>query len=92
MGCTVRELLVRIDSRELREWMAFYQIEPFGEQVVDYRESRLAAILANAFRGKNQRPYGINDFSLIKQTPKRQSWQKMRDMLQAYCNRLRGKK
>jgi hypothetical protein len=27
---TVRELLARIDSEELSEWMAFYNVEPFG--------------------------------------------------------------
>jgi len=27
MGCTVRELLARTDSRELAEWMAFFRLE-----------------------------------------------------------------
>ena len=30
LGCTVRELLARLGSDELTEWLAFDQIEPFG--------------------------------------------------------------
>jgi hypothetical protein len=30
LGCTVRELLVRLGADELTEWIAFDQIEPFG--------------------------------------------------------------
>ena len=30
-GCTVRELQARLDAAELVEWMAFDQLEPFGE-------------------------------------------------------------
>ncbi len=71
--------------------MAFCRIEPFGEDINDFREARLAAIIANAFRG-NSRPFNINDFCLIKQKPKMQSWQKMRDMLQNFCEKLKGKK
>ena len=29
-GCTVRELLARMGSDEMTEWLAFDQIEPFG--------------------------------------------------------------
>jgi len=31
----VRELLARIGSDELTEWMAFYQLEPFGDMRAD---------------------------------------------------------
>jgi hypothetical protein len=30
-GCTLRELLTRLDAAELVEWMAYDQLEPFGE-------------------------------------------------------------
>jgi len=36
LGMPVRELLGRIGSDELTEWMAFYQLEPFG----DFRRAR----------------------------------------------------
>jgi len=39
---TVRELLMRIDSRELSEWMAFYSIEPFGRTRADMRAAMVA--------------------------------------------------
>jgi len=31
LGCTVGELLDRIDSAELSEWMAFFQLQSEGE-------------------------------------------------------------
>ena len=37
----MRELLQRIDSRELAEWQAYYRIEPFGEERADLRNAML---------------------------------------------------
>lgn len=42
---TVRELLRRIDSRELSEWMAYAQLEPFGSQWEDLRVGHLCACM-----------------------------------------------
>lgn len=36
-----------MSSREFAEWMAFYQIQPFGEWRDDYRMARLAAVITN---------------------------------------------
>jgi hypothetical protein len=47
LGCTVRELLRRIDSHELTEWMAYYGIRPFGEEPADIRMGVLASPVAN---------------------------------------------
>lgn len=33
---TVAELLDRMSSREFSEWMAYYGIEPFGEERADH--------------------------------------------------------
>lgn len=42
----MRELLRRIDSRELTEWYAFARLEPFGD---DWRQTGvLAAVMHNA--------------------------------------------
>jgi hypothetical protein len=47
---TVEELLRRISSQELSEWMAFYQFEPFGEERDDLRAGIVASTVANANR------------------------------------------
>ncbi len=47
MGCTVRELLERISSEELTEWMAFYSIEPWGCEAKDERAGIIAAAVVN---------------------------------------------
>lgn len=44
---TVRELLSRIDSRELSEWMAFYGLHPFGDEPADIRTGIVASTVAN---------------------------------------------
>jgi hypothetical protein len=66
LGMTVSELRVRMPRRELTEWMAYYQMEPFGERRADVRSAIVAAILANANREKDQKPYKVKDFVLFK--------------------------
>jgi hypothetical protein len=58
----VRELLARVGSDELTEWMAFYQLEPFGEMRADLRSGVVAATFANAYRTKDARPFTPEDF------------------------------
>ncbi|MHB9836848.1 phage tail assembly protein T [Paraburkholderia terrae] len=43
---TVRQLLANLDSAELSEWMAFNQIEPFGEARADLRAGIIASTVA----------------------------------------------
>lgn len=52
----MRELLARCDSRELTEWMAFEHIEPWGQQVEEWRFARLMALVANVNRGSKNDP------------------------------------
>lgn len=61
---TVRELLARVDSRELSEWMAYYRLEPWGTQVEDLRTGIVSATVANANRDpkKQRKPYSPKDF------------------------------
>ena len=44
---TVRELLARIDSRELSEWQAYYGINPWGPERADLRAGVIASTTAN---------------------------------------------
>ena len=71
---TVRELENRISSRELAEWMAYYSIEPFGEQREDYRAGLVAATVANcAGAGKKNKALQPADFIPIYTQPKKMS-------------------
>ena len=59
---TVAELLNRISNRELVEWMAFEQLEPFGYEQEMLGHAITAATIANVNRGKDQKPYKVEDF------------------------------
>jgi len=64
LGMTVGELLARISSRELSEWMAFFQLEPWGAEVEDWRTGLIASTIANVNRDpkKRRKPYEPEDF------------------------------
>ena len=55
-------MLGRIESDELTEWMAFYQLEPFGDMRADLRSGVVAATFANANRSKNAKAFTPEDF------------------------------
>jgi len=61
---TVTELLRRISSRELSEWLAYYELEPFGEERADLRSAIVASTVANTARDpkKRARPFGVQEF------------------------------
>ena len=42
LGRTVGELEASLSAAELREWIAFYNIDPWGEQRADLRMARIA--------------------------------------------------
>jgi len=59
---TVKELLERIDSHELTEWMAFSNLEPFGSKREDWRAGMIAAQVVNVQLRKGQRLRKPDDF------------------------------
>jgi hypothetical protein len=62
LGCTVAELLQRIGSRELTEWMAFYRMEPFGFEADLYGHAVTAASVYNVNRPKGRKAVSPLDF------------------------------
>lgn len=56
---TVRELLERIDSAELSEWLAYDRIDPFDDGY--WQAGMIAATVANAM-GSGKRTYRPADF------------------------------
>lgn len=61
---TVTQLLAATTSGELTEWMAFYQMEPFGAERGDLQAGIVAATVANVNRDpkKQKKPYSAQDF------------------------------
>ena len=51
-----------LTSGELTDWLAYYSIEPWGEERADLRSAIIAAIMSNRWRGKNERPRKIEEF------------------------------
>ena len=62
---TVGELLERISSQEMSEWMAFYELEPFGAVRQDRAELLLGQqlqLVANVNRDpKRSRAFALED-------------------------------
>jgi hypothetical protein len=44
----VDEMLAGMSSRTLTEWMAYYQVEPFGDELIDIHFATLDAIMTNS--------------------------------------------
>lgn len=81
---TVTELLGRVSSRELTEWMAYAQMEPFGEERGDIRQAITTSLIANVHRdpkkGKEYTPEDFMPFS-EKPDPEEAQRQALRDKL-----------
>jgi len=83
---TVRELLARIDSRELSEWMAYYELNPFGSVRDDLQAGIVASTIANVNRGKNDKSFTPSDFMPYMDKP-----QQSEGDMQAVMDALAGK-
>lgn len=62
LGKTVAELRESMSSKELTEWIAYYDIDPFGSERSDLNSAIIAQTIANTNRGQNQAPYDVKDF------------------------------
>jgi hypothetical protein len=56
------EMLSRISSAELSEWIAFANLEPFGTEIGFLGHAIVASTIANVNRGKNKKTYKPEDF------------------------------
>jgi hypothetical protein len=64
LGSTVTDLQERMPHREYVDWVALWQIEPWGDVRGDMQAALVATLLANAHRDrkKRQKPYDPADF------------------------------
>lgn len=53
-----------LTSPQFVEWMAFYQVDPFGGVRGDVQAGIIASTIANVNRDpkKRRKPYGVQDF------------------------------
>jgi hypothetical protein len=51
-----------MSSNEFAEWRAYDRINPFGERRADLRAGVVAAVVANANRGKRRKAFRPEDF------------------------------
>lgn len=59
---SVREMLQRIDSKELSEWIAYDTLEPIGAVRTDLAAGIISSTVANCHRGKNSQAFKPTDF------------------------------
>lgn len=54
-----------MSSAEFTEWMAYAQIEPFGEQATQYQLAQIAAAIYNVNRDpRKTKPIKVEDFMI----------------------------
>jgi hypothetical protein len=58
-------MLSELDSAELTEWMAFYQLEPFGDLMADRRHGIATSVLANVNRDAKAKPEAYKETDFI---------------------------
>ncbi len=87
----VAELLRRISSKEVTEWMAFARLEPIGIDAMYIGFASVAVTIANVNRGKNQKPYKLEDFMPVFGPPKKQTAEEMIQFAQMMTIGLGGK-
>ena len=61
---TVEEMLHRISSKELSEWMAFYGLEPFGYVASMHGSAIVSSVIAEVNRNTEKRsePFSAQEF------------------------------
>ncbi len=63
-------LLASLSSRQITEWMAYFALEPFGEERADLRAALIACLIANANRDekKHPQPFRVEEFMPVRET------------------------
>lgn len=80
----------RVSPREFWEWVAFYRMDPWGEERADLRMGQLAAMTGNIHRKKGARAFKASDFILFSASGKGrkgsgQSVQEMKAALRSFA-------
>ena len=54
LGYTVTELQERIDAKEFTKWVAYYKIEPFGQERADFNAAVISSTIAASVGAKGK--------------------------------------
>lgn len=72
LGRTVRELEDGMTARELRDWVVYYDLEPFGAARDNLHAGIIASVIANQYQRKGAQPITPADFMLVSREERRQ--------------------
>ncbi len=76
----VKQMLREVDSREITEWMAFYMLEPFGQEWM--QAGTIAAEVYRSFTGKKRKP---QDYLPVKPPEQEQDGNLMATIFRAFA-------
>jgi len=62
LGMPRAEMLARMSSMEITEWVAFASLEPFGSETHYFGHAITASTIANRLRNKGERAYKAEEF------------------------------
>lgn len=62
IGIPIKLLLKKIDSQDITEYKAYYQIEPFGVEQDYIQSGIISSVIANVNKGKNSPSFKPSDF------------------------------
>ena len=62
---TVTDLMTRMTVEERANWLKFFSSRPWPDEAADLQNALLCQIVANLVRGKDQRPWTIDDFRIL---------------------------
>jgi hypothetical protein len=77
IGDTVEELQHRMTSEEFDDWCAFYQLEPWGYEIANWRMGVIGSTVAN-YSGRLKKPVKPSDF--LPRKPRKKTPKEMREM------------
>jgi hypothetical protein len=88
-------LLERLTSKQFGEWVAFYSIDPFGDQRGDLQAAIVAATVSNRLRNKTEKPAQPIDFMPFYREPEQKPEQiknTLRSILSSFHDKDRNDK
>lgn len=71
-----------MSSTEFNEWIAYAEIEPFGEIREDQRAGTIAAMIYNVNRGKSKKAIKWNDFFKLYEDRRKKDWTELLSMVE----------
>lgn len=77
-----------LSARQLREWMDYYQLEPFGEWREELRHGQRQALLANINRDPEKRKEPFDEHDFMNFVPHEQERQLTPEEIEQYYSRI----